>query len=202
MVLKISTQCIPISVRKLWGSDSQNVYAVGINGQIAHYNGVLWTRIESGTDLNISDIWGIPDGNGGFNKYLAADNAMLKIDANNNLSRIDAESGMIIISVWGVSNKMIYTAGAGVSIYKNQDWERINIPGVQSIYRIRGENHNNICGIGSPGSIIYHFNGYSWQYMNPNPNNRYWRIEIKENIIATSGYQGEKAAVTIIRSNN
>ena len=31
---------------------------VGNNGQIAHYNGTNWQRIESGTTLNINDIWG------------------------------------------------------------------------------------------------------------------------------------------------
>ncbi|MBE7476351.1 MAG: hypothetical protein HS131_06390 [Ignavibacteriales bacterium] len=40
------------------------------------------------------NIWGITDDSGGYNKYIAADNAMLKLDEDNNLSRIDAEPGM------------------------------------------------------------------------------------------------------------
>ena len=189
------------TIEKLWGSLSSSIYGVGNVGSIVFYNGSQWTRIESGTELNIGDIWGIADDNGGYNKYLAADNAMLKIDAVNNLSRIDAESGMIIISVWGISNKLIYTAGEGVVLYKNYKWEKINRPDVNTIYRIKGQNYNDICGIGSPGSIIHHFNGYSWGSINPDPSNRYWRIDIKGNIISAAGYQGEKAAITIIRKN-
>ena len=190
------------SINKIWGSSSRNLYVVGNNGNIVFYNGTSWSRIESGTDLNIGDIWGITDDSGGYNKYIAADNAMLKLDEDNNLSRIDAEPGMILNSVWGISNRLIYTAGDGIVLYKNNNWEKIYSQGVNTIYRIRGQYYNDICGIGSPGSIIYHFNGYSWASINPDPNNRYRSIDIKENTIAVSGYQGEKAAITILRRNN
>jgi hypothetical protein len=190
------------SANKIWGISKNDFYVVSGNGFMAWYNDTRWTRIESGTDLNINDIWGIADSNGEFNKYLAADNTMLKIDAINNLSRIDVESGMSIISVWGISNRLIYTAGDGVVLYKNYSWEKIDRPDVNTIYRIRGKNYNDVFGIGGPGSIIYHFNGYSWKSINPNPNYRYWRIEIKGDIIAASGYQGEKAAITVLRRNN
>ncbi|MBV6422085.1 MAG: hypothetical protein DAHOPDDO_03374 [Ignavibacteriaceae bacterium] len=190
------------SINKIWGSSSRNLYVVGNNGNIVFYNGTSWSRIESGTELNIGDIWGITDDSGGYNKYIAADNAMLKLDEDNNLSRIDAEPGMILNSVWGISNRLIYTAGDGIVLYKNNNWEKIYSQGVNTIYRIRGQYYNDICGIGSPGSIIYHFNGYSWASINPDPNNRYRSIDIKENTIAVSGYQGEKAAITILRRNN
>ncbi len=187
------------TIEKLWGSSNSSIYGVGNVGSIVFYNGTGWQRIESGTNLNIGDIWGISDGNGGYNKYLAADNAMLMIDENNNLDRIDAEPGMDIISVWCISNRLIYTAGDGVVLYKNYNWEKIDRPDVNTIYRIRGQNYEDVCGIGGPGSIIYHFNGNSWQSINPVPNNRYWRIDIKGNIIVASGYQGEKALITVIK---
>ena len=46
------------SMNKIWGSSSNDLYVVGNNGKIAHYNGTSWQRIESGTTLNINDIWG------------------------------------------------------------------------------------------------------------------------------------------------
>jgi len=190
------------SINKIWGTDSRDLYVVGNNGNIAHYQNGGWSKIESGTELNIGDIWGIPDGTGSYNKYLAADNSILKIDNNNQLTKINAEPGMIIISIWGKSNRLVYTAGDGVVLYKNNQWEKINRPDINTIYRVRGQNYNDVCGIGGSGSIIYHFNGYSWQSINPDQNNRYWRIDIKGNTIAASGYQGEKAAVTILRRNN
>ncbi len=46
------------AINKLWGSSSSDLYAVGNNGNIAHWDGRKWTKIESGTTLNINDIWG------------------------------------------------------------------------------------------------------------------------------------------------
>lgn len=191
----------PSLVNKIWGSSSSNLYVVGNNGNVIHRNGIAWQRIESGTELNIGDIWGISDGGSGYHKYLVTENALLKLDASNQLSSINVEPGMFLNSVWAITHKLIYTAGDGVVLYKNYNWYIIDLQGVNTVYRVRGQNFNEISGIGSPGSIIYHFNGFSWHFTNPNPSNRFWRIETKNNIIVASGYQGEKAAITILRRN-
>ena len=47
-----------MTINKIWGTSSNDLYIVGTNGQIAHFNGQSWQRIESGTTLNINDIWG------------------------------------------------------------------------------------------------------------------------------------------------
>jgi hypothetical protein len=190
------------SINKLWGSSSNDLYAVGNNGNIAHYNGQSWSKIESGTDLNINDIWGISDGNGGFNKYLAAYNAMLKLDANKNLSRIEAESGMHIFSIWGYTNQLIYVVGGeNDALYKNYKWEIINDPLVNTLYRIKGQNYNDVFGISSLGTIL-HFNGYNWGSINVPVENIFLKLDVKGNVISTVGWQGKKAVITIIRRNN
>ena len=189
------------SINKLWGSSSSDLYAVGNNGNIAHYNGQSWSKIESGTDLNINDIWGISDGNGGFNKYLAAYNAMLKLDANKNLSRIEAESGMHIFSIWGYTNQLIYVVGGeNDALYKNYKWEIINDPLVNTLYRIKGQNYNDVFGISSLGTIL-HFNGYNWGSINVPVENIFLELNVKGNVIASVGWRGEEAAITIIRRN-
>ena len=188
-------------VNKMWGSSPNDLYAVGNNGNIAHYNGQSWSKIESGTDLNINDIWGISDGNGGFNKYLAAYNAMLKLDANKNLSRIEAESGMHIFSIWGYTNQLIYVVGGeNDALYKNYKWEIINDPLVNTLYRIKGQNYNDVFGISSLGTIL-HFNGYNWGSINVPVENIFLELNVKGNVIASVGWRGEEAAITIIRRN-
>lgn len=58
--IQVHTICLPwsFSINKMWGSSSNDLYVVGNNGNIAHYNGSQWTKIESGTTLDIYDIWG------------------------------------------------------------------------------------------------------------------------------------------------
>ena len=45
-------------INKLWGTSSSDLYGVGNAGAIVHYNGSSWSKIESGTNMNIIDIWG------------------------------------------------------------------------------------------------------------------------------------------------
>ncbi len=46
------------TAQRLWGKSSTDLYVVGNKGAIAFYNGSSWQKIESGTELNIYDIYG------------------------------------------------------------------------------------------------------------------------------------------------
>ncbi len=50
--------CLPVSVSKMWTASSNEVFTVGAIGQIGHYQNGGWQKIESGTTLDITDIWG------------------------------------------------------------------------------------------------------------------------------------------------
>ena len=52
----------PGRANKIWGTSSNNMYFVADLGRITHYNGSSWRRLESGTDVDLTDVWGSPDG--------------------------------------------------------------------------------------------------------------------------------------------
>ena len=54
----------PYQINKIWGASSNNFFISGNLGKIAHYKNGSWQKIESGTELNINDIWGTTDYNG------------------------------------------------------------------------------------------------------------------------------------------
>src|SRR5574338_470254 len=56
--IKIPDNIFPSRANKLWGTSSNDLYVVGNSGNIAHYDGQSWSRILSGTELNINDIYG------------------------------------------------------------------------------------------------------------------------------------------------
>ena len=43
---------------KVWGTDAQNVYAVGANGVILHFDGSAWRQQASGTARDLISLWG------------------------------------------------------------------------------------------------------------------------------------------------
>ena len=51
------------TMNKIWGSNSNDLYVVGDNGNIAHYQNWQWSKITSGTDVGLLDVWGTPDDN-------------------------------------------------------------------------------------------------------------------------------------------
>ena len=190
-----------LSLSKAWGTNSDDMYFVGRNGSIAHKQHNDWSKIESGITTRIADIWGI-EGGGGYNKYLAVEDIMLKIDNSNQLSRIYAETGRNIISIWGESNRLIYTAGGdGLVLFKNSMWEKINSPDVNNIYRIKGENHNYVFGLTALRTVFY-FNGYRWQTIYESTNNTLLRLDVIVNLVVAVGWQGGKAVIILGRKNN
>ena len=187
-------------VIKLWGSDKNNIYCVGRNGAIYHYYGTNWQRIESGTSANIVDISGIQNDEGKYIKYCAADNLLLKIDGDNNLTSIAVEQGMFLNSIWAASNRLIYTAGNGIVLYRNESWQTFSAPEINTIYRIKGQSFNDIVGL-SANLSIFHFDGYSWNSIQTGLNNIYLKLQIKNNIIATVGWQNDRAIITLLFRN-
>jgi hypothetical protein len=56
--LSIPDILIGWGIDKIWGTSSNDIYAVGDYGNIAHWDGKRWTKIESGTDVRLRDIYG------------------------------------------------------------------------------------------------------------------------------------------------
>ena len=53
---------IDASALSLWGTSSSNMYFVGLEGSIVHYDGSSFTKLESGTDVDLKNIHGIKNG--------------------------------------------------------------------------------------------------------------------------------------------
>ena len=45
----------------MWGTTTNNLWAVGARGEISHWNGAAWTATVSSTMENLSDVWGTAD---------------------------------------------------------------------------------------------------------------------------------------------
>jgi len=184
-------------INKMWGTSSSDLYAVGNGGNIAHYNGVSWKKIESGTTAIIGDICGIVNNKDEFDKYLTTGEALIKLDSKNNATKIEVEGDMFLSVLWGKSERLIYTAGNGVVLYKNNKWEKVDKPEINKIYGIKGQDYNDVYGISAAYAIL-HFNGYSWETISSFPNHVFYRLDVKKNTTVAAGWFGDKATITIV----
>ena len=194
------------AINKLWGSSSSNLYVVGNGGNIAWYNGSQWTKIESGTDVDLRDVWATSDGSIVWvsGKVDLSKTVLIKIEGGQtNIVFEDQypwqiQEGRIsggISSIWTNNKNFLYittpitayrclssTSGEGKEIYPFDDY--LN----GGTIRIRGNSGNDIITSGSNCSIL-HYNGISWKRYEQftDINTKLWSSDIKRNTLAAVG---------------
>lgn len=196
------------SINKLWGSSGVDLYVVGNNGNIAHNNGSSWTRIMSGTTLNINDIWG--SYNNVTNKYeiLAVasvsssfERAILSIDpSTKKITQLSSQPIQYTLNgIWFKSGKHYYAIGDGIyekSRLNDANWK--NKPRDFTEYftrNIRGNDINDLFIVGDFGEIL-HFNGSTWFTYNEHyMQGILFSVATKNNIVVTVGLNGSKATI-------
>jgi hypothetical protein len=189
------------SINKIWGSNSSDLYVVGNNGNIAWYNGSQWSRIESGTDVDLLDVWGTPDGTVWACGYSGdyAISALLKITGQsvekiyegfssnqNNGYYVGPMSGE-----WGTGNIRIYLMNwSGIYIQANSSnlFLEKEIAKFSDVgFGIDGTDDNNIfsCGEGFVG----HWNGTNYtEYPELFKSSRtFLNVSAKRNTVAAVG---------------
>ena len=199
------------SINKIWGTSSNDLYVVGNGGNIAHYSGPSggWQKIESGTDLNIYDIWGDVNPQTGeyeilcvaSNIFFNEGNRLLKI-LNNSVTEVTNDGlPWSLFTLWFKPGRTYYVGGDGMYNVKRlgESWTKdLSLP---TYYKssIRGQALNDIVLCGVYG-LLMHNNGVEWknyQYTVFEFDKTFANIEIKENVVSASGSFGSKAFITI-----
>jgi hypothetical protein len=127
--------CMPwtFSINKIWGTSSNDLYVVGNNGNIARYQNGQWTRIESGTDLHIYDIWGEQTENGEYEILCVASNVsinqgkkVLQITKTNIIHINDMGLPWSLSTVWFIPERKYFIGGDGfyTAKYLGDSWIR------------------------------------------------------------------------------
>lgn len=198
-------------VLKMWGSDKNNIYCVGRSGAIYHYYGTGWQRIESGTTLDINDIWGAyNDKTQEWEVLTVASNFGTSLEKeilqikNHTVIKLPLSPQMWPLkTVWFVPNRQYYVAGAGIyqkrllsdSIWKNNILDFTTF----TTTSLRGNDVNDVIAVGAFGDFL-HFNGILWKNDYSEPllgNGAYGQIEIKNNLFVAVGLENSQAVIVI-----
>jgi len=162
------------TVSRMWGTPAE-MYFVGRAGNIIHYNGTSWTRLKSGTTLDVQDVLGSPDSKTGMDEIIAvasdrisgAGKALFRI-TDTGVSNLDVVGlASRLSALWFRAGKRYYIVGAGIHQKRRlQDSVWVAYPpGVVTTYgstSIHGTGFNDIVVGGSFGELV-HFNGVTWR---------------------------------------
>jgi hypothetical protein len=209
------------SVNGFYGTNSDNLFGFGWKGMITKYNIDNWQKMQSGTTVDLLDIWGSDDGTIWACGYNSEDafTVLLRYDGiqwnkiyegspdnQNNNEYIGPIAG-----VWTNSKFFTYvTNWAFIYTQPNKntlDIKRITPWFSDVAFAIRGTNHNNIFIAGQHG-LVGHFNGVTYQEITElkDEDEYLFKIDVKNNTAAAVGYnyQGiasRTAVVHIINHN-
>jgi len=194
------------SVNKIWGTSSNDLYVVGNGGNIAHYNGTSWQKVNSGTTTNINDIWGFYDDNTSqknilcavSNRITAGDYKILVIE-NNTVDSITWNTNRRVQSIWFEDNLKIFASGGGVFINNgdNKWYEQNELPLI-STNRIRGTAKNDVF-VGGDFGLLAHYNGLNWKVYPEANVALFYSLDYKNNLLTAVGERNGKAVVLMMR---
>jgi hypothetical protein len=195
---------IGASVSRIWGRNSRDLYFVGRQGSVVHFDGTSWQKLESGTAVDFKDIWGITD----EQRILAVASSVqeTKIVSLANQSVISSISWPLALrSVWISPASVAYLSGTG-AVWKQKDssWQEIEgLPDTVFFAAIRGNGENDIF---LNAGALAHYNGKSWHQYSEIPSEiRFYSLAVRGNTVAavgftlTGGFFVDKAAVVIGR---
>lgn len=200
-------------ITKLWGTSSENLYAAGYKGALAHFDGKSWHKIETNTDLDIQSVWGSTDPLTGeeivlcvaSDKDHGAGRKVLQIKNDKAFSLTDHGLPLSLSSVWFSEKNKIYLTGDGIFTLTNgfntASWDnKYDAVTMYYTHSIAGNKDNDIAVAGSFGDIC-HFNGKTWRnYLGREVEKFYgnlWSIDMKGNTICAVGISGNLAYVVL-----
>lgn len=198
----------PNRILKIWGSSSSDVYIVGDNGSIAHYNGSVWRKIESGTTLPIRDIYGAKKAGSDEYEILCVADSYMKPDGSQVLT-IDKDKVSVVWNdrrqfgldgIWFIPENKYFVVGDGFWETTNlsEPFVRKNVLEYASKASVHGNNENDMVICGS-FLLFGHFNGLNWKPFFPNTPGAFGTVKMKGDIVVAVGLIGRYACAAIGR---
>jgi hypothetical protein len=184
---------------------------VGTNGSITHFDGSTWRRIESGTTVEIRDIWGSVDLATNVRTILCASSSVfddgektiVRISQQNVVDTLSWGTGRRVSSVWFSNDDQLFTAGGGVFVRTSgHAWtEQIDLPLIFT-ERVRGNAPNDVFVVGDFGYLA-HWNGANWRYYTdrsfPSFYGSWLSVAVKGDLVVAAGLIGDRAGTIIGR---
>ncbi|MCF7902884.1 MAG: hypothetical protein K9M19_05605 [Candidatus Marinimicrobia bacterium] len=193
------------TVEKIWGSSPENIYFVGNEGTIVHYDGSDFTRLESGTEQTIQDIWGIRESNTGEEFILCAvshplgygERKILRILPDKTIDTLPWPSSRWANSIWFNQKMEIFSCGTGVLRYGyDEQWHELAGETITPAFTesIRGQHNNDIFIVGDYG-VVVHYNGLHFKRYTEVPNALYQACSYRDDMMVAVGQRSGRAVI-------
>ncbi len=154
------------AIDSLWGYSSEDIWAVGEEGQIYHWDGQSWTFFDPGGNLHsLKDSWGSSSdniflaGTGGMVRHFDGENW-----SANYIDGTDSERG--ITSLWGIDDSHIYAVGSAGLLYEydGTDWTNLQTGPIDHLRGVWYSAEDEVFAVGENG-ITVKWSSTGWEYI-------------------------------------
>ena len=169
------------AINKIWGTSSNDLYVVGNDGNIVHFTSTqfvnTWTKLESGTTLNLTGIYKSPTSDviwvsGRSGTYSSSvllrykNNVWEKVFEGLSTDFFNGNEIGFFPNVWS-DNKYRTYLNNGFGLYVQDNDTEFNFKRLTPIFSdvafgMSGDKSNNIFIAGQKG-LVGHYNGYSYK---------------------------------------
>ena len=214
-------------LNKIWGYGS-SIYAVGNAGTIIYSpnRGATWQRVESGTTVKLTDIWGTPNSfelwASGFDERIGA-SIVLRLENGTWHTVWDRLAPprppyiytSYVSSVWSSGRGEFVAVGGrfyrnsllNINIVRNEyiyrsDGSSYLFQLDNFAYRVRGSERNDVFLAGDD-AMVWHWNGTTWLRYNHliNPDDRLYGLAATSTMVIAVGtrYSGIQRSALVLR---
>ena len=151
-------------LKSVWGSSPEDVWAVGAQGTIVHWDGSEWKKVQSPTSMYLTDIYGTSSDNiFAVGATLTDEYELIHYDGNSwrLISNQIPISAMMFRSIWLDKSGSGFIVGSRGLQYNGTSWSLIPDNRFVRLVRVRGSGMNNVYAGGQFGNLL-HYNGVEW----------------------------------------
>ncbi len=201
-------------ISRIWGNSPDDVYFVGANGSITHYVPWIFQKMESGTNLTLTDvygnsteIWAVGGSIGSNNSVRLRWDGTTWANMDSLISPIQESTRGVWLDARGsLPGGFIGFAGYGV-VYCDTKWKLMPdgiteglLPGSGVYQAIRGNARNDVFAAGHYGAFI-HYNGRTWHCFTElirYPSDRlFMSISVTKNMVVAVGDENDNGLAVI-----
>lgn len=148
----------------LWGSASDDVWAVGTYGTFLHWDGAAWESVTTGYPLTLWGVWGSASNDVWA---VGSEAAIVHWDGTSWVSvpnpLTGTTSGNNLYDVWGTGPNDVWAVGDGGIILRwdGSSWNNVVSGCGDYLYGVWGTGPSNVWATGTIGTIL-HWDGSGW----------------------------------------
>lgn len=150
------------TLNDVWGSSMRDVYAVGQQRELVHFDGTEWERVPMGAGIeSFYSIWG----GSATNIYIAGPGKNLLHYDGAAWSEDSTAASFSLSVVWGTDSLDVFALGPnGAAVHYDGEWSNIDVGEPLYPTTVWGTATDDVYAMGIPGAAgsAYHWNGFNW----------------------------------------